>query len=98
MNIFDFFWLVVLAAIFDMASTLYMLHIGGGEANPLMRALFGAIGPLPAMLATRGLVIAIAWHETAHASAREFAIVGAIWWVVVLWNCMQIWRQRRARS
>jgi multisubunit Na+/H+ antiporter MnhC subunit len=95
MTTLHMFFAVALAAILDMATTLYMLHIGGREANPIMASLFATIGPLPVMLVTRALVIGIAWMEVAHMTPGGMAIIAAMWWGVVFWNVYQIWRQRR---
>lgn len=89
------FWAFAAATLLDIATTLYALMIGAREANPLLRALFGVVGPLPAMLITHSLVLALVWYERSYMTVLELTAVTGMWWGLVLWNFYQIWRQRR---
>lgn len=86
------------AVVLDAATTLYMLSIGGREVNPLLRALFGVVGPAPAMLLTHMGVLAIVWLDLPHTPPHLLAAVALVWWGLVVWNCVQIRRQFRNRS
>jgi len=41
---------VLLARLLDYGSTLHLLATGGGEANPVVRQLIAALGPIPGLL------------------------------------------------
>jgi hypothetical protein len=90
-----FFYAIAAAVVLDVASTLYAIAIGARELNPFMRTLFGVVGPLPAMLTTHGLVLAIIFYEVPYTPGWILAAVALAWWVAVIWNIVQIWRQRR---
>ena len=52
-------YLLILLQILDAITTLLVLKKGGRETNPLMLALFGLIGPVPALFATKALIVAL---------------------------------------
>jgi hypothetical protein len=89
---FGFF---AVAVVLDMATTLYALATGARETTPAMRTLFGIFGPLPAILMTHSLVVALMWYLLPNLPAALVAVIAAGWWMVVVWNIVQIWRQRR---
>lgn len=91
-------WLLIAAIVMDVATTLCVLHLGGRELNPLQRWLFARIAPAPAMLLTHG---AIVWAFVALRSSLHpttVMLLAAAWWAVVVWNLLQIWRQRRTKG
>ena len=91
-----YFLAIAAAVVLDVATTFYNLSIGAREINPVLRSVMGAIGPLPALLVTHGLVLAIAWYDLPYASDLEMGVVAALWWGVVVWNIVQAVRQRRS--
>lgn len=52
-------YLLILLQIADAATTILVLRRGGREANPLLLALFGIMGPVPALLITKALIVAL---------------------------------------
>jgi len=52
-------YLLIALQIADVITTLFVLKQGGKEANPLMLALFGWMGPVPALLITKALIVAL---------------------------------------
>jgi predicted membrane protein len=98
MTAHQLFALLAIAVALDVALTLYAISLGAREINPLLRHLFGVVGPLPAMLFTHAGVLAIVWLDLAHTPRCVLAAATVAWWALVAWNLWQIRRQRRARS
>jgi hypothetical protein len=51
---------VAVTFVLDVGLTAYGLEIGLSEANPVARAVMHLLGPLPAMVALKGVVVAFA--------------------------------------
>lgn len=52
--------LVVVTFVLDVLLTAYGLEVGFTEGNPFARAVIASVGPLPAMVALKSLVVAFA--------------------------------------
>lgn len=74
-------YLLILLQIVDVITTLLVLKKGGREANPLMLALFGLMGPVPALLVTKGLVVALVLLVPLP-GLLMFALIAFYVWVV----------------
>ena len=86
--------LVFLALQFaDFATTLWFLHLGKGEANPLVAALIGALGrPALAVLLVKAAgcgIAAFAWKTRRLRLLRRATLFFAL---CVAWNLMVIAR------
>jgi hypothetical protein len=51
---------VAVTFVLDVTLTAYGLGMGLSEANPVARVVMHAVGPLPAMVALKGVVVAFA--------------------------------------
>jgi hypothetical protein len=79
--------LFILLQMLDAGTTVYFLHHGVSEGNPLMRALFGVFtGPAMglAMAKVAGVVLAVfAWRTGRQ---RLLSRVNVVFAVCVMWN------------
>lgn len=60
------FWLFAALQAADAATTAYILHRGGRELNPLLRAIMARIGTWPGLLGFKALILT----ATAYADYR----------------------------
>jgi len=76
----------------DAASTLFFLHHGVGEANPLIRAaLAGPADPGMALAAAKILAVAlglVAWRSGRKGLLRKMNVMFAL---CVAWNLVAAW-------
>lgn len=71
----------------DLATTLYIFHLGGYEANPLMAHALHALGTTGGIVFAKIIAVAIVWR------LRSPPIVGAgacLMACVVAWNALVI--------
>jgi hypothetical protein len=77
--------LVILALSLDIVTTIYGIHLGLGEGNPIARHLMELVSPLGAMVLLKGLVLALGLGAWMVLSRRYRSVVPlglAIPWLV----------------
>jgi hypothetical protein len=60
------FWLFAALQAADAATTAYILHRGGRELNPLLRAIMARVGTWPGLLGFKAMILG----ATAYADYR----------------------------
>jgi hypothetical protein len=71
----------------DLATTLYVFHLGGYEANPLVAHALPALGATGGILAAKIVALAIVWRMQ---SPRVVGLACAGMAGVVAWNALVI--------
>ena len=82
-----FKWAWVLLQIGDLLSTLYVLHLGGYEANPLVARLLPLTGPVGGIFAAKAIACSIA------IPIKSRRILTAGLWIasmILAWNLLVI--------
>lgn len=71
----------------DLLSTLWVLHLGGYEANPLVHSLFPKFGPIATLLLVKTAVCAVVFRLQRRVPLYA---VTAAYSLVVAWNALVI--------
>lgn len=84
------FWPLWLLLAADVATTLYVLHRGGSELNPLMRVLMRRMGAPAALVASHVAIGWAAWYFGAYIGIYPLWLVTAFYALVVGRNLLVI--------
>lgn len=88
------FWPLWLLLALDVATTLYVLHRGGSEINPAMRALMRLMGAPAALVVSHVAIGWAAWYFGAHIGIYPLWGVTAFYALVVARNLLVIQRMK----
>ena len=69
----------------DIATTIFALGIGGVEQNPIIRH-FMAIGPIPGLILSKLVVIALAGVFVFIGKTKPVRLANVAFAMVVIWN------------
>ncbi len=96
------FLILVALTLLDVATTLYALHKGATEVNPVLEPLFKAIGVWPALLLVKaGFLGVMWWARDATLAAyglpvKVLPVIAVGYAGIVVWNLLQIRKQSTA--
>jgi hypothetical protein len=76
----------------DLLTTLLVFSYGGVELNPVVRSLIPGVGPTLGVIASKGILITLAFPLSRR--RRALFIGNALYVVVVAWN---LWTLQRLR-
>jgi hypothetical protein len=91
------FWFLWAALALDVATTWYSMERGGGEANPVMRAIMRRLGVGPGLIGSHVLVGAAAWMAGPYIGPHSLWALTAAFAAVVAWNFYVISRRSKKR-
>lgn len=89
-------YLLMALQVADGLTTYLALKKGAAEGNPIMRKLFEKIGMVPALIITKGALMAIVWHWRDVLGALWLAVFCAVYLAVAVNNVRVARRQRTA--
>ena len=89
--------LLIFLQIFDFATTLLVLSMGGREGNPLVQYFF-TLGPVPALVLTKVIVIILGLICAYLGRRRGLRTANWVYTAIALWNVSIIVRMSVAAT
>lgn len=85
---------IALLQIADAVFTVRILKNGGRELNPVMAWLFGRLGMVPALAATKAAFVVALFFLAPYAPVAAYAVIAILYAGIVAWNWRQYAKQR----